>query len=51
VVNAVLIPQRDVDPAFAEAALAMARDWRFEASSAGNQGAARILEFRQPANR
>jgi TonB family protein len=51
VVNAVLIPQRDLDPAFAEAALAMARNWRFEASPDDNQPAIHILEFRQPANR
>jgi len=50
VVNARLIPQKDLDPAFAEAALAMARDWRFEAPPAGHQLATRILEFRQPAN-
>jgi TonB family protein len=48
VVNAVLVPQGDLDPAFAEAALVMARDWRFEASPAGPR--TRILEFRRPAN-
>ena len=51
VVNAVLVPQHDADPAFVEAALEMARDWRFEASPAGNQHTTRILEFRPPANR
>jgi TonB family protein len=51
VVEAVLVPQRDVNPAFAEAALEMARDWRFEASEAGNQRTTRVLEFRQSANR
>jgi len=49
VVNAVLVPQGDLDPAFAESALEMARDWRFEASPAGPR--TRILEFRRPANR
>ena len=48
VVSAVLIPQKDLDPAFAEAALRMARDWRFEASSTNIQPTTRILEFRQP---
>ena len=51
VVEAVLVPQKDVNPAFAEAALEMARDWRFEVSPAGNQRATRVLEFRQSANR
>jgi TonB family protein len=51
VVEAVLVPQKDVNPAFAEAALEMARDWRFEASEAGNQRTTRVLEFRQSANR
>jgi TonB family protein len=51
VVEAVLVPQKDVNPAFAEAALEMARDWRFDASSSGNQRTTRVLEFRQSANR
>jgi TonB family protein len=50
VVSAVLVPQRDLDPTFAEAALDMARDWRFEPSPA-NQRTTRVLEFRRPANR
>ena len=51
VVEAVLVPQKDVNPAFAEAALEMARDWHFDASPAGNQRTTRVLEFRQSANR
>jgi TonB family protein len=50
VVSAVLVPQKDLDQAFAEAALEMARDWRFEPSPA-NRFTTRILEFRRPANR
>jgi TonB family protein len=51
VVEAVLIPQTNVNPEFAEAALLMARDWRFEASRAGSQHTTRVLQFRQSANR
>jgi TonB family protein len=51
VLEAVLIPQKDLDPAFAEAALEMARDWRFEASPLGEQRTTHVLEFRQAANR
>jgi TonB family protein len=51
VVEAVLVPQKDVNPAFAEAALETARDWRFDSSPSGNQRTTRVLEFRQSANR
>jgi TonB family protein len=52
VVGAVLIPQKNVDPEFAEAALQMARDWRFEAPrAAANQHTIRVLQFRQSLNR
>ena len=47
VVDRVMVPQREVDPAFAERALGMARGWHFEAPVADNQPTTRILEFRQ----
>jgi len=51
VVEAVMIPQKDLNPEFAEAALEMARDWHFEAPLAGRQRTTRVLQFRQSMNR
>jgi TonB family protein len=51
VVEAVMVPQQDGYPAFAEAALEMARDWQSEAPPAGTPRTTRMLKFRQSAGR
>ena len=51
VVEAVLLPQQNLNPEFGEAALEMARDWHFEASPTGNRHTMRVLKFRQSVNR
>lgn len=50
VVEAALVTDNNLDPAFAEAALQMARGWQFEAQP-GTQRTTRVLQFRQAANR